>query len=159
MVIRPSSSASLPGAREPSARGQPVPDCRGGAVPAHRGRAVPDPRQRGTLTTELVVAIAIITLALIPLSFGLVQEGKLCQIYYHEAVAMEIVDGEMEILAAGEWRAFDEGSHNYAVRAQAAGNLPKGRFLLLRTNQLFRLEWRPDRPGNGRPISREWRAR
>jgi len=117
------------------------------------------PRERGALTTELVVAIAILGLTLIPLSFGYLQEAQLCRIYYHEAVAMEIVDGEMEILAAGAWRAFNEGQHDYRVRAEAAKNLPAGRWLLTRTDKLVRLEWRPDKPGSGRPITREWRIR
>lgn len=117
------------------------------------------PRERGALSTELVVAMAILGLALIPLSFGYLQEAQLCRIYYHEAVAMEIVDGEMEILAAGEWRTFNEGQHDYRVRAEAAQNLPAGRWLLNRTDKLVRLEWRPEKPGNGRPITREWRIR
>ncbi len=116
-------------------------------------------RQRGTLTTELIVAIAILSIAMIPISFDFLQEGKLCRIYYYEAVAMEIVDGEMEVLAAGEWREFNEGQHDYPVHAAAAENLPAGRFVLTRTDKLVRLEWRPNKPGQGRPISREWRIR
>ncbi len=116
-------------------------------------------REQGALTTELVVSMAILAFTLIPLSFAFMQEVKVCRLYYYEAVAMEVVDGEMEVLAAGEWRAFSEGQHNYTVRAEAAKNLPAGRFLLSRADKVVRLEWRPDKPGSGRPVSREWRIK
>lgn len=54
---------------------------------------------------------------------------------------MEIVDGEMEILVAGEWRAYPEGTHEYNVSARAASNLPRGKFVLTRTGNRLRLEW------------------
>lgn len=117
------------------------------------------PATPGMLTTELIVSLAILTLAVIPLSFGFLQEAKSCRDYYREAVAMEIVDGEMEILAAGEWRAFREGQQPYAIRAEAAKNLPPGQFLLTLSNGMVRLEWRPERRGTGRPVTREWGIR
>ena len=74
--------------------------------------------------------------------------------YYHRAVAMELVDGEFEILQAGEWRAFQPGIHDYAPRGHTATNLPPGRFLLtLQTNHL-RLEWQPEKERGG-PVIRE----
>jgi type II secretory pathway pseudopilin PulG len=90
---------------------------------------------------ELVVAIAILAIAFLPLAYGAGSTIKRFRANYDRAVAMEIVDGEMEILAAGEWRAFPEGSQPYAVNAKAAGNLPPGKFQFTRAGNHLRLEW------------------
>jgi hypothetical protein len=58
---------------------------------------------------------------------------------------MEIVDGEMEVLVAGEWRNFPEGAQPYTVHANAAAHLPPGRFQLTKTGRHLRLEWTSDR--------------
>jgi len=39
---------------------------------------------------------------------------------YQRAVAMEIVDGEIEILAAGEWLAFKSGAQDTRFHSVAA---------------------------------------
>ena len=77
---------------------------------------------------ELLVAMALLVGALLPLAYSIVSEKRLARAYYQRAVAMEIVDGEMETLAAGEWATFSSGIHEYPVRAGAATNLPPGRF-------------------------------
>jgi hypothetical protein len=112
-------------------------------------------RQRGFLTAELVVAAAILVLAMLPLSYGIIRERTLTRACYYRAVAVEIVDGEMEVLRAGEWRVFGEGSHPYAVRAEAAKNLPPGRFNLTREGNRLRLEWVPEKRAKGGRVSRE----
>ena len=66
-------------------------------------------RRRGALMTELFVAMALLTGALLPLAYSITSEKRLARASYQRAVAMEIVDGEMEVLAAGEWRAFSAG--------------------------------------------------
>ena len=116
-------------------------------------------RQRAALTTDAVVAIAILGLTMLPLSFAFVREMKLCRTYYSQAVAMEIVDGEMEILAAGEWRSFKPGTQTYAVRAEAVKVLPPGRFELTVKNERVRLEWLPDKKDKGGRVVREARLK
>jgi len=111
--------------------------------------------KRGSLTIELMVALGILTATVIPLAYSFVQEQRVCRAYYWRAVAMEIVDGEMEILAAGAWHDFKEGAHPYAVTAEAAKNLPPGKFVLGVRGQHLRLEWRPDSPRNGATVVRE----
>jgi hypothetical protein len=113
-------------------------------------------RQRAALTTDLIVAMAILALTTLPLSFAFVREMKLCRNYYYLAVAMEIVDGEMEILAGGEWRASPNGAAPYPVRADAATNLPPGQFRLTRTDRTLRLEWLPEKRSKGIKVAREW---
>lgn len=112
-------------------------------------------RQKGFLITEMVVALSILALVLIPLSLSFYNDQKLCRIYYYRAIAMEIVDGEMEVLRAGEWKHFEEGSQPYAVHAGAANNLPPGRFILTRSKQHFQLEWLPEKTETGGRIIRE----
>jgi hypothetical protein len=114
--------------------------------------------QVGALITEMVVAIAILAVVVMPMAYAFQQEMKLCRSYYYDALAMELVDGEMEILAAGEWRAFQPGVQPYPVNTKAATNLPPGRFTLALSNQVIRLEWRPAQKGHGRVMVREARV-
>ncbi|MEK7686070.1 MAG: hypothetical protein AAB466_11670 [Verrucomicrobiota bacterium] len=114
-------------------------------------------RRRGTLMTEMVVAMSILVLTIIPLGFSFLREQQLCRAYYFQALAMEIVDGEMEILRAGEWRSFADGSHPYPVRAASVKNLPPGRFVLTRQSDLIRLEWLPEKSHKGGKVLREVR--
>ena len=104
---------------------------------------------------ELLIAIAILTGALLPIAYSIVAEKKLARSTYQRAVAVEIVDGEMEALVAGQWRAFKAGTQEYQVRARALTNLPPGKFMLtIRSNQV-RLEWLPGAKDRGGPVSRE----
>ncbi|MEY2408295.1 MAG: hypothetical protein QOF48_965 [Verrucomicrobiota bacterium] len=116
----------------------------------HPGRA-----RRGTLLAEAVVALAILVTVMLPLAFMFLQETHLCRGAYFKAVAMEIVDGEMEILAAGEWHAFQPGRQPYPVRVPAASNLPPGIFQLTLEGQKARLEWIPKRAWAGGVVVRE----
>ena len=111
--------------------------------------------ERGSLTADLVVAMGLLAVGCLPLAFAFEQEIRTCRAHYQNAVAMEIVDGEMEILAAGEGRAFPPGEQTYAVRAAAAKNLPPGHFTLTVRDQMLRLEWKPEKKHHGRPVVRE----
>jgi hypothetical protein len=103
------------------------------------------PRQpikpRGMLLAELAVAIAILAIALLPLGYAAGSNARLFRAKYERAVAIEIVDGEMEILAAGEWRVLPEGPQPYAVHAKAAASLPPGKFQFSRAGNHLRLQW------------------
>jgi hypothetical protein len=116
-------------------------------------------RQRGALTTELLVAIALLTGALLPLAYSFASEKRLARASYQRAIAMEIVDGEMEVLASGEWRAFPLGAHDYSTHAASATNLPPGHFrVTVQTNKL-RLEWQPSVKMHGGGVIRETNLR
>jgi hypothetical protein len=108
--------------------------------------------RRALLNLEIAVAIAIVAGVVLPLAFMFAYEGKLLRTYYRDAVAMQILDGEMEVLAAGEWRHFSNGRHDYAVNVRSATNLPPGRFVLTRADKAIRIEWFPQR---GRAMRRE----
>jgi hypothetical protein len=114
-------------------------------------------RQSGALTTDAVIAMGIVTLVMLPLVLSILQERRLLRACYTEAIAMEIVDGEMEALQAGEWRAFPPGTQDYAVHAGSATNLPPGRFVLTLETNRVRLEWAPAKRHHGSVIAREAR--
>jgi hypothetical protein len=112
-------------------------------------------RKDGGLSIELIVAIALLTVAILPVAYSFAAEKRLARASYQRAVAMEIVDGEMEILAAGEWRSYQPGRHNYAVHALSITNLPPGNFLLDMETNKFRLEWRPSVSMHGGSVIRD----
>ena len=111
--------------------------------------------ERGNMMIELIIAIGILTASLIPLSSSFQLEKRVCRVYYWRAVAMEIVDGEMEVLAAGAYHGFREGTREYRVTARAAKNLPPGQFVLSRHGKNLRLEWKPINARDGGPVIRE----
>lgn len=106
--------------------------------PNHRG-------QHGALSTEFMVALAMLFLMTIPLIGSWMAEARAVRGSYFRAVAMELVDGEIECLAAGGWRNLQEGAQPYTVRAAAATNLPPGAFTATLQERTLRLEWKPAR--------------
>ena len=96
------------------------------------------------MEVDLIVALAILSLAIVPVGFSFARERQVLKIEYARSVANEIVDGEMEILAAGAWKNFPDGVQNYSVHAGAATSLPPGYFQLTKTGNHLRLEWNPD---------------
>ncbi len=119
-------------------------------IPAHNNA-----RTRGSLMIELAIGTAILLGTLLPIAYSLASEKRLARMYYDRAVAMEIVDGEMEVIAAGGWRAFGTGAQNYSVHAVAATNLPQGQFTLTIQTNKIRLEWKPAMKHYGGPVARE----
>ena len=111
--------------------------------------------RRGFQIAEMVLALAILLIAVVPVALVAGSDVKLFRTTYQRAVAMEIVDGEMEILAAGVWRDFPEGFHPYTVHANAATNLPPGKFELTRTGNHLRLEWSSAQKIGIKPVLRE----
>jgi hypothetical protein len=106
-----------------------------------------------------MVALAIVALAILPIGYSVSQERKLTRAYYFRAVAMEVVDGEMEVLRAGGWREFKQGAQAYAPRAESAAQLPPGRFVLTVTGDRLRLAWQPEGKGAGGAVVREGRGK
>ena len=105
--------------------------------------------------TEMMVAMGILVIAVLPLAFSVAQERRLLWACYNRAVAMEIVDGEMEVLLAGAWRTLPQGTQDYVPHAFAATNLPRGKFQLTVADRHLRLEWRPVNKDSGGKVVRE----
>jgi hypothetical protein len=112
-------------------------------------------REWGSIMVELLVAMALLIGTLFPLAYSFATERRVARSYYQRAVAMEIVDGEMEALLAGEWRAFTPGTHDYAVHAGAATNLLPGRFILTVGPGKLQLRWQPAHKDRSGPVMRE----
>lgn len=112
-------------------------------------------RSAGLLMTDLLVSIALLCIAIVPIVMGLTQERRALRASYQHAIAAEIVDGEMELLVAGEWRSYSNGVHQLTMRANAATNLPPGRFQLTVASKHLRLEWGPNQNGQGGSVRRE----
>jgi hypothetical protein len=112
-------------------------------------------RQNGSLMTEILVAMAILSVAILPLSVSFMNNQMGVRRLYYKAVAMEVIDGEMEILAAGEWHSFKHGAQPYLIDAKHARNLPRGTATLTITGNHLRLEWTPEDGRTGKPIVRE----
>jgi Tfp pilus assembly protein PilV len=115
--------------------------------------------QCGALMTELMVAMALLAGALLPLAYSIAKERQLARATYQRAVAMELVDGEMEILAAGGWRTFAGGRQLYRVNAVAVTNLPAGDFWLTLDSGKVQLEWKPTVKDHGGSVVREVMAK
>ena len=113
------------------------------------------PANRGMLLWELMVAMAILASVFFPLSLSIISEQRALRAGYFRALAIGLVDGEMEILAAGEWKAFPAGTQDYPVKAAAVTNLPPGKFILTINDQAIRLEWKPDQALRGGHVWRE----
>ena len=116
----------------------------------HRQRA-----ESAWLSIDMAVALGLLLLVALPLAWSFSHEQQLARLYYWQAISMEIIDGEMEILRAGEWRRWEPGTHPYPVTAFSAANLPPGQFALTRGNNFVRLEWIPARRHSGSRMMRE----
>jgi len=110
-------------------------------------------RERGMLTTEMIVVMGILVAVVIPISCMYWTEAKLARRYYQDAVAMELLDGETELLAAGEWKSYGDGAHEVHPVGAAVTNLPPGKFMVTRTATKLRVEWQPEK--RGRKMARE----
>jgi Tfp pilus assembly protein PilV len=111
--------------------------------------------QSGFLMVEALIALALVVVILLPFAYAFTGERRIALASYQRAVAMEIVDGEMEALLAGEWRAYPPGKHDYQVHASAAANLPPGHFVLNVQPGKVRLRWQPALKDHGGPVTRE----
>jgi len=109
----------------------------------------------GFLEVDMLVGLAILTLAIVPVGFSFARERQVLKIEYVHSVANEIVDGEMEMLAVGDWKNYPDGAQNYSVHAGAAACLPPGHFQLTKTGNHLRLEWNSDWKHSGAPVIRE----
>lgn len=111
--------------------------------------------RRGILEVDLAMAMLILAVAIIPLAFSFAKEREVLRVEYCRAVADEIVDGEVEILAAGDWKNFPDGEQSYTVHSRAAANLPAGQFELIKNGHHLRLEWLPKRRQGIGVVARE----
>lgn len=107
------------------------------------------------LNMELAVALSIFVIVMIPMGFTVFRDQELMRAYQTRAAIMEIIDGELEVLAAGYWREFPEGSQTYEVKAESEKALHQGQFTLIKNGRHLRLEWIPQKKRRGGILFRE----
>jgi hypothetical protein len=114
-------------------------------------------RLAGALMTELIIALGIVMGVMVPMAYSYLHHQDQLRACYYRSVAMEILDGEMEVLVAGEWRAFKPGTNAYTIRARSAANLPPGSFKLTLEGSWIRLDWVPRNSAKYHSMKREAR--
>ncbi|HEV2693608.1 MAG TPA: hypothetical protein VG347_11995 [Verrucomicrobiae bacterium] len=112
-------------------------------------------RRRGFLQFDLVMGLAILTIAVVPVGFSFARERQALLTESRRYVINELVDGEMEILAAGAAKNLPDGSQTLPVPSRAATSLPPGHFQLAKTGNHLQLTWLPDEKCGLANISRE----
>ncbi len=79
---------------------------------------------------EMIVAISVLALALIPLAHGFASQFREMKRGYYKSVAEQVLDGHREILARGEWRKHPVGRSIYVIKNTAFESLPDGETTL-----------------------------
>jgi hypothetical protein len=100
-------------------------------------------RRRAFLQLDVAVAITVLALVFIPLSVSSSGDLDLARRQYFEAVALQLIDGEMDVLLAGERRKYTTGEHRITPVGEAVQNLPEGEFVLTVHDQKLTLAWVP----------------
>ena len=100
-------------------------------------------RCRAFLQLDIAVAITVLALVFIPLSISSSGDLDLARRHYFEAVALQLIDGEMDVLLAGERRKHTTGEHRITPIGEAVQNLPEGEFVLTVHDQKLTLAWVP----------------
>ena len=95
------------------------------------------------LQLDVAVAITFLALVFIPLSISSSGDLDLARRHYFEAVALQLIDGEMDVLLAGEHRKYTTGEHRITPVGEAVQNLPEGEFVLMVHDQKLTLAWVP----------------
>lgn len=98
----------------------------------------------GFLQIDLIVGLAILTIAIVPMGYAFSRERQVLRMEYHRAVINQIVDGEMEIIAAGATKNLPDGTQPLAITSRAIDKLPPGHFQLTKAGNQLRVEWTPD---------------
>ena len=95
------------------------------------------------LQLDVAVAITVLALVFIPLSVSSSGDLDLARRQHFEAVALQLIDGEMDVLLAGERRKYTPGEHQIKPVGEAVQNLPEGEFVLTVHDQKLTLAWVP----------------
>ena len=112
-------------------------------------------RRLAFIQLDVAVAIVILMLVFIPLTVTSSSKLDLARRHHVEAVVLHLIDGEIDVLLAGEKEKYNFGEHRINPAGEAAEDLPKGDFILtLKKNQLS-LVWIPVKPAKWGRIERK----
>ena len=100
-------------------------------------------RRRAFLQLDMAIALSLLALVFIPLSVSSSGGLDLARRHYFEAVALQLIDGEMDVLLAGERRKYTTGEHRIKPVGDAVQNLPEGKFVLTVQDEKLTMAWVP----------------
>ena len=100
-------------------------------------------RRRAFLQLDVAIALTVLALVFIPLSVSSSGGLDLARRHYFEAVALQLIDGEMDVLLAGERRKYTLGEYGITPVSEAVQNLPEGKFVLTVKQKQLTLTWVP----------------
>ena len=100
-------------------------------------------RRRAFLQLDMAIALSLLALVFIPLSVSSSGGLDLARRHYFEAVALQLIDGEMDVLLAGERRKYTLGEYGITPVGEAVQNLPEGKFVLTVKQKQLTLTWVP----------------
>ena len=95
------------------------------------------------LQLDVAIALTVLALVFIPLSVSSSGDLDLARRHYFEAVALQLIDGEMDVLLAGERRKYTTGEHRIKPVGDAVQNLPEGKFVLTVQDEKLTMAWVP----------------
>ena len=95
------------------------------------------------LQLDVAIALTVLALVFIPLSVSSSGGLDLARRHYFEAVALQLIDGEMDVLLAGERQKYTTGEHRIKPGGDAVQNLPEGEFVLSVQDEKLTLAWMP----------------
>jgi len=104
---------------------------------------------------DVVLAVSILILLFIP--FGVTSSGKLdlARRQHFEAVALQMIDGELDVLLAGERQKYPLGEHKITPPGEAVKTLPVGEFILIVKEKQLSLAWVPEKGAKWGRVERE----
>ena len=101
-------------------------------------------RRNGFLQFDLVMGLAILIIAVIPVGYSFARERQALLTETRRCVINELVDGEIEILAAGAAKNLPDGPQALSVQSRSVTSLPPGHFQLAKSGNHLSLTWLPD---------------
>ncbi len=104
---------------------------------------------------DVMVAIVILMLVFIPLTVTSSSKLDLARRHHVEAVVLQLIDGEIDVLLAGEHEKYNFGEHRITPAGEAAEDLPKGDFILTLKKKQLSLVWIPVKQAKWGRIDRE----
>lgn len=116
----------------------------------------PSRRTAGAIHLEAILALALTAAVLLPLSGVVVSQRRIASDLARHLAMIELVDGEMELIASGDWVRFSEGTHSIPLPAPDGFVPPVGELTLVRQGREFRLAWQPTHRWIGGGIERRW---
>ena len=121
-------------------------------------RQEPSRRKVGAIHLEAILALALTAAVLLPISGIVVSQRRIASDLTRHLTMIELVDGEMELIAAGDWVRYPEGTHSVPLPSPEGFVPPVGELTLVRQGREFSLAWRPANRWIGGGIERRWTA-